>query len=131
MVGENGKTSEERKELLTRLIESRVSLGRHVESRSDFQAMLSFGWPRNRFLRRILGLTINVVWFPIGAILWLLLFIITNLLPLISAFLDQGYPIFNTPDYLYLSLTRREIAKVDEYGNTSVVTVKRKFLQWT
>ncbi len=84
------KTPDERKELLARLITSRVSLGRRVESQSDFQAVLVVGKPVNHILHLILTLCTIGFW----AIVWLALVIFGG--------------------------EKREVARVDEWGSTSV-----------
>ena len=89
------KTSDERKELLARLIASRIALGRRVESQSDFQAVLVAGKPVNHILHLLLTLVTCFVW----GIVWLILAIAGG--------------------------EKREIVQVDEWGNTSVTRMWR------
>ena len=84
------KTPDERKELLARLVSSRISLGRRVESQSDYQAVLVAGKPVNHILHLILTIISLGIW----GIIWLAL--------------------------VALGGEKREVVQIDEWGNTSV-----------
>lgn len=87
------KTTDERKEILSLHIGGLVARGRRVESQSDFQAVLIHG----QQLNHVLHLLISV--FTCG--LWLIIW--------------GALAIFGGE--------KREIVKVDEWGNTSVAKV--------
>ena len=127
--GNTGKTPEERREILARLIESRQSRGRRLESVTDYQAMFSFGKPGNSFLRGILALGINLLWLPIGCTIFFLVLLLQCILFLPILLLEHLHE-GDSPDfdsvYPYVKLKRQEIAKIDEYGNTSVVQTIRE-----
>lgn len=84
------KTAEERRELLSRQINSRLAMGRRVESQSDYQAVLVHGHQVNHVLHLIITLVTVGIW----AIIWIALMIFGG--------------------------ERREVVQVDEWGNASV-----------
>lgn len=87
------KTEEERKEALAILVISRLNLGRRIESQTDYQVVLVSGQPVNHILHLLLTIITVGLW----SIIWLTL-------------VGTGGE-------------RREIARVDGWGNTSVTEI--------
>ena len=87
------KTADERKQMLAELIANRVVQGYRVETQSDFQAIIIKGKPVNHILHLILSIFTLGIWLFV----WLLLAITGG--------------------------EKREIARVDEWGTTSVAKV--------
>ena len=90
MSTEGRKTSEERKELLARHLASLLTQGRRIESQSDFQAVLVIGRPVNHVFHIIATLVTIGLW----GIVWL--------------------------SMVGFGGERRELMRVDEWGNTSI-----------
>ncbi len=84
------KTSDERKELLSRQVASMLSQGRRIESQSDYQAVLVYGHRLNHILHLILTFITLGVW----GLVWLGL--------------------------AFIGGEKREVIQVDEWGNSSV-----------
>jgi hypothetical protein len=84
------KSADERKEALARLVTAQVANGARVESQSDYQAVLVHGHRLNNTLHLILTLVTLGVW----GIVWLLLALFGG--------------------------EKREVASVDEWGNSSI-----------
>jgi hypothetical protein len=84
------KSADERKEALARLVTSQLANGARVESQSDYQAVLVRGHRPNNTLHLILTL----VTFGLWGIVWLLVALLGG--------------------------EKREVASVDEWGNSSI-----------
>ena len=84
------KSSDERKELLSRQVASMLSQGRRIESQSDYQAVLVYGHRPNHILHLILTFLTLGAW----GLVWLGL--------------------------AFLGGEKREVIQVDEWGNSSV-----------
>ena len=84
------KTADERKEALAISVTNSIAMGRRVESQSDYQAVLVKGKPVNHVLHLILTLVTAGFWSPI----WIALVIFGG--------------------------EKREVARVDEWGNASI-----------
>lgn len=87
------KTSQERKQLLARAIQTQVATGGRVESQSDFQAVIVKGKPVNNVLQLILTLLTLGLW----GIVWIAL--------------------------LAFGGEKRSMVTVDEFGNVAVQKV--------
>ena len=90
MTESSRKTSEERKEALSRLITSQLSQGWRIESQSDFQAVLLRGHGVNHVLHLL------ITFFTVGlwGIVWIAL--------------------------VLLGGEKRQVAQVDEWGNPAI-----------
>lgn len=84
------KTSDERKELLARAIQTQIAGGARVESQSDYQAVLIKGSKPNHLLHFFIGFLTFGLWWLVWA----------------------GIAIFGGE--------KRTVAQVDEFGNVSV-----------
>ena len=84
------KSIDERREMLSRQVGSRLTLGRRVEYQSDFQAVLVHGHQVNHVLHLIITLITLGMW----AIVWIALVLFGG--------------------------EKREIVEVDEWGNPSI-----------
>jgi hypothetical protein len=87
------KSADERKAALARTVANLLAQGRRVESQSDYQAVLI----RGRHVRHVLHLVLTILTAGLWAVIWLIMWLLYH--------------------------ERREIASVDEYGNTSVARV--------
>ena len=90
MTESSRKTSEERKEALSRIITSQLAQGWRIESQSDFQAVLLRGHSVNHILHLL------ITFFTVGfwGIVWIALVLIGG--------------------------EKRQVAQVDEWGNSAI-----------
>ena len=90
MVLDTRKTADQRKEALAISVANSIARGLRVESQSDYQAVLVKGKPVNHILHLILTVCTLTVW----GLVWIALVIFGG--------------------------EKREVARVDEWGNTSI-----------